>query len=57
MLSVRIDRQDLTGILPYMLQTVSLVFLCLSPEASKNAEGIDEGLADFRERTCSCTEI
>ena len=25
-----------------------LCFLCLSPETSKNAEGIDDGLADFR---------
>jgi len=25
-----------------------LCFLCLSPESSKNAEGISDGLADFR---------
>ena len=30
------------------LANLVLCFLCLSPEPSKNAEGISDGLADFR---------
>ena len=32
----------------YWLKKVVLCFLCLSPETSKNAEGIDGVLVDFR---------